>query len=81
MGARSQPGAVVVGAAARYELEPVVVHSTSWRVVDDRLILIYLAVVEATGRPSPHLLEQPIPRGELARGAASWRGPISRWMR
>ena len=66
----NQPGAVVVGAAARYELEPVVVHSTSWRVVDDRLILTYLAVVEPPGRPSPHLVEQPMSRGELARGGA-----------
>jgi hypothetical protein len=65
-----QPGAVVVGAAARYELEPVVVHSTSWRVVDDRLILTYLAVVEPPGRPSPHMVEQPVIRGELARGSA-----------
>ena len=69
-GPKSQPGAVVVGAAARYELEPVVVHSTSWRVVDDRLILTYLAVVEPPGRPSPHLLEQPVLRDELARGDA-----------
>ena len=69
-GPGSQPGSVVVGAAARYELEPIVVHSTSWRVVDDRLILTYLAVVELPGRPSPHLVEQPISRGELARGDA-----------
>jgi hypothetical protein len=69
-GPGNQPGAVVVGAAARYELVPMVVHSTSWRVVDDRLILTYLAVVEPPGGPSPHLVEQPISRGELARGAA-----------
>jgi hypothetical protein len=67
-GPRSQPGSVVVGAAARYGLEPVVVHSTSWRVVDDRLILTYLAVVEPPDQPGPHLVEEPVLRGALARG-------------
>ena len=38
--------------------------------VDDRLILTYLAVVEPPGRPGPHLVEQPVSRGELARGGA-----------
>jgi len=69
-GPKSQPGTVVVDAAARYELQPLVVHSTSWRVVDDRLILTYVAVVEPPARPSPHLVEQPVFRTELARGAA-----------
>ncbi len=69
-GPESQPGTVVVGAAARYGLSPVVAHSTSWRVVDDRLILTYLAVVELPRRPSPHLVEQPVLRGALARGGA-----------
>ena len=69
-GPGSQPGSVVVGAAARYELEPIVVHSTSWRVADDRLILTYLAVVATPVRPSPHLVEEPVLREELARGSA-----------
>jgi hypothetical protein len=69
-GPGSQPGSVVVGAAERYGLDPVVVHSTSWRVVEDRLILTYLAVVEPPGQPSPHLVEEPVLRGALARGGA-----------
>jgi hypothetical protein len=67
-GAREQPGAVVVEAAARYDLNPVVVHSTSWRTVEDRLILTYLAVVDAPERPGQHLTEVPVLRGDLARG-------------
>jgi hypothetical protein len=66
--ARIQPGAVVVEAAARYDLNPVVVHSTSWRTVDDRLVLTYLAVVEPPEQPGPHLVEVPVRRGDLARG-------------
>jgi hypothetical protein len=67
-GAGVQPGAVVVDAAARYDLKPVVVHSTSWRTVAERLILTYLAIVEPPDRPGPHLLEMPVLRGDLARG-------------
>ena len=67
-GAGVQPGAVVVEAAARYGLNPVVVHSTSWRTIDDRLILTYLAIVDVPDRPGPHLVEVPVLRSDLARG-------------
>lgn len=67
-GSDVQPGAVVVEAAARYGLHPIVVHSTSWRTVDDRLILTYLAIVEAPDHPGPHLVEVPVLRADLARG-------------
>jgi hypothetical protein len=67
-GAGAQPGAVVVEAAARYDLNPVLVHSTSWRTIDDRLILTYLAIVDPPERPGPHLVEEPVLRGDLARG-------------
>ena len=66
-GAGTQPGAVVVEAAARYALNPVVVHSTSWRTVDDRLILTYLAIVDPPERSGQHLTEVAVLRGDLAR--------------
>jgi hypothetical protein len=64
----NEPGAVVLKAARRYGLEPVVVHSTSWRYEQDRLVLTYLAVVEAPDRPSEFLVEEPVERSDLARG-------------
>ena len=80
-GPKSQPGAVVVGAAARYELEPVVVHSTSWRVVDDRLILTYLAVVEPPDDPARTCSSNRFSGTSWPAEKRSRRQPVSRWMR
>jgi hypothetical protein len=66
----AQPGAVVVEAAKRYGLEPVLVHSTSWRVAGDRLVLTYIAIVPSPHDPGPHLAMRPIVRADLARGGA-----------
>ena len=66
----AQPGTVVVDAAKRYGLEPALVHSTSWRVAEDRLVLTYIAIVPAPSDPGPHLAMRPIVRAELARGGA-----------
>ena len=65
-----QPGTVVIDTARRYGLEPTLVHSTSWRVVDDRLVLTYLAIVPGPIDPGPHLEMRPIIRADLARGGA-----------
>jgi hypothetical protein len=64
------PGDLVLEAADRYGLTPLVVHSTSWRYDDGRLILTYVAVVERAGELSDDLVEEPIARTELARGDA-----------
>jgi len=49
----------------------VVVHSTSWRHEDGRVILTYVAVVAPPDRlPPDSLVELPVARAELARGQA-----------
>jgi hypothetical protein len=58
----------VIAAAARYPLEPILVHSTSWRHEGDRLGLTYLAVVEPPDPLSPYLTAEPVGRSDLARG-------------
>ncbi len=65
-----QPGELVVQAAGRYGLVPLVVHSTSWRHEADRLVLTYLAVVEPPSSVHPYLADEPIGRTDLARGDA-----------
>ena len=67
----SNPSDVVIGAAARYGLGPIVVHSTSWRHAEARIVLTYLAIVEPPTDASPHLVDAPVTRSELARGDAT----------
>jgi len=64
------PADIVLAAAARYALTPLLVHSTSWRHQHARLILTYVAVVEATDEMSPYLVDEPVTRADLARGDA-----------
>ena len=65
------PGEVVLAAARRYGLVPLLVHSTSWRHEEGRLILTYVVAVR---RPTPaldeHLADEPVVRADLARGDA-----------
>ena len=65
-----QPGDLVMESVARYELTPLLVHSTSWRHEDGRLILTYIAAVEAPTTLNPYLVDDPIVRAELSRGDA-----------
>jgi hypothetical protein len=65
-----QPGDVLVAAAARYELEPLLVHSTSWRFEQARVILTYVITVVPPDVPSEYLADEPVARAELARGDA-----------
>jgi hypothetical protein len=65
-----QPGDVVVEAAQRYGLVPLLVHSTSWRFEGARVILTYVAAVEPPRDLNQHLAEDPVARAELARGDA-----------
>ncbi len=65
-----QPGEVVVDAVARYGLSPFLVHSTSWRMEEGRLILTYVVGVEPPGKLSEFLADDLVGRSDLARGDA-----------
>lgn len=65
-----QPGDIVLAAARRYSLVPLLVHSTSWRYEGARLILTYVAAVQAPTEVSEWLADEPVRRADLARGDA-----------
>jgi hypothetical protein len=72
MPARAKPGDVVIETLDWYGLVPRVVHSTSWRHDDGRLILTYAAVVEPPETvPADTLEVVEVPRTDLARGDAT----------
>src|SRR5207237_3797252 len=63
----AKPGEMVVDVLGWYPLAARVVHSTSWRHEDGRVILTYVAAVEAPARlPPGSLAELPVGRAELA---------------
>ena len=67
----AKPAEVVLDVLKSYPLGPIVVHSTSWRHEDGRIVLTYVAVVEAPSRlPPDSLLSLPVGRAKLARGEA-----------
>jgi len=67
----AKPAEVVLDVLKSYSLGPIVVHSTSWRHADGRIVLTYVAVVEPPSRlPPDSLLSLPVGRAELARGEA-----------
>jgi len=65
-----QPGDIVLEAARRYGLRPLLVHSTSWRFEGARVILTYVVVVEPPTGLDEHLVDGSVDRAELARGDA-----------
>jgi len=65
-----KPGEIVMEAVQRYELTPVLVHSTSWRHGEGRLILTYLAAVEPPADLTHYLADERVARADLARGDA-----------
>lgn len=68
----ANPGDVVIETLGRYELVPRVVHSTSWRHDDGRLVLTYVAVVEPPETvPTDALEVVDVVRTDLARGDAT----------
>jgi len=69
-GPDQEPGAIVLDAAARYALTPLLVHSTSWRHQEGRLILTYVAAVGSPAELSEYLADDPVVRTDLARGDA-----------
>lgn len=71
LSASAKPGDVVLGVLKWYPLEPLVVHSTSWRHEEARIILTYVAVVQPPAHlPPDSLVELKVRRAELARGEA-----------
>src|SRR2546425_12065088 len=67
----ANPAEVVLDVLKWYSLEPIVVHSTSWRHADGRIVLTYIAVVEPpSSLPPDSLLSLLVGRAELARGEA-----------
>jgi hypothetical protein len=67
----AKPGDVVVQTLDWYELTPRVVHSTSWRLEDARVILTYVAVVAVMLKlPPDSLIGISVRRLDLARGEA-----------
>lgn len=72
LGPAAKPHETVLGVLKWYPLQPVVVHSTSWRHEDGRVILTYVAVVRAPASlPADSLVTLPVQRAELARGSAT----------
>jgi hypothetical protein len=69
-GPNRQPGEIVLDAIERYDLTPLLVHSTSWRHEAGRVILTYVASVEPPAGPNGYLADEPVVRTELARGDA-----------
>jgi hypothetical protein len=67
----AKPAEAVLDALKWYPLEPLVVHSTSWRHEEGRVILTYVAVVKPPAvLPADSLVELRIGRTALARGDA-----------
>jgi len=67
----NQPSQFVLDVLAWYPLTPLVVHSTSWRHEDGRIVLTYVAVVEAPSALPPGSLDiVAIQRSDLARGSS-----------
>ena len=68
---RAKPAEAVLGVLKWYPLQPIVVHSTSWRHEEGRVILTYIAVVTPPqGLPADSLVSLPVGRAQLARGEA-----------
>lgn len=71
LGPSAKPHEAVIEVLRWYPLQPVVVHSTSWRHEGGRVILTYVAVIAPpAGLPPDSLVKLPIGRAELARGEA-----------
>lgn len=69
--AGARPEEITVQAMRQLGLQPIMVHSTSWRHADPEVVLTYLAVVAMSGGPPPSWEAAPIMRAELARGDAT----------
>jgi hypothetical protein len=67
----TRPADVVLDVLKTYPLSPLVVHSTSWRHEEARIILTYVAAIEApVDLAKDSLVAIKVRRAELARGGA-----------
>lgn len=64
----AKPGQMVLDALSRYQLIPLLVHSTSWRHEEARVVLTYVAAVVPPEDRSHYLADEPVERADLARG-------------
>jgi hypothetical protein len=69
--AGARPEEVAARALAGLGLEPIVLHSTSWRHAGAEVVLTYLAVVSPDASPPPSWEIAPVAHVELARGEAT----------
>jgi hypothetical protein len=69
--AGARPEEVAAGALDRLGLEPVVLHSTSWRHAGAEVVLTYLAVVRSAIPVPESWTAEPVTHAELARGDAT----------
>ena len=65
------PTESIVDAVAEVGLAPVMVHSTSWRVVRRPVVLTFLVVVDPPASLPPSCEVEQVTRAELARGRAT----------
>ena len=70
------PGESIVDAVAAFGLAPVMVHSTSWRVVRRQIVLTFLVVIEQPDHASDALEVEQMTRVALARGHATGPPPL-----
>jgi hypothetical protein len=67
----AEPSQIVLDVVAWYPLSPRVVHSTSWRYEEGRIVLTYVVVVDPPKHLPPNSLELvPVKRSDLARGSS-----------
>ena len=69
--AGAKPEEVAAKAMVQLGLEPIVLHSTSWRHAGKEVVLTYIAVVTADSAPPPSWQIVKVERSELARGDAT----------
>ena len=69
--AGAKPEEIAAKAMAQLEMEPAVLHSTSWRHADKEVVLTYIAVVPPDSVPPPSWQTVEVARSELARGDAT----------
>ncbi|MGH2704117.1 MAG: hypothetical protein ACRDJ4_03185 [Actinomycetota bacterium] len=69
--AGARPEDVAASAMRQLGLDPLVLHSTSWRHGGGEVVLTYLAVIGPSGGPPAEWEAVPVERTELARGGAT----------
>ena len=69
--AGAKPEKVAAQAMVQLGMEPIVLHSTSWRHADKEVVLTYLAVVPPDADPPPSWQIVEVAHAELARGDAT----------